>query len=326
MYLMKHLKIKLFTVDGSTTALQLSKPLEHGVVYNVYRNGVRIDDPNYPSDGSTPILNSNAIMTSITGDGQQQIVDLLALGVPVVDNDKFEVRKSTSDGSFLADPTAYDTLLEGGNLSYTTASGTKAEDINVDGDGFVTPTTSKGPEELVPGHVFDTVDIQVYDRGGESGSKISSYNHIGDGTTVEYTFQDYPQSVDAVFVTVNNAMIDRDDYSVDFQNKKIIFDTAPAADTKINYVTMSNNGEKILDIDTLTGDDCTIDFLTRATYSENLSLYVTVNGIRTTDFTTFESDSNYGDEKRVVIRFNQAPASDDVVSFVVYSSTKQNFQ
>ena len=316
---------EIFTVDGSTTALQLSKPLEQGVVYNVYRNGVRIDDPNYPSDGSTPILNSNAIMTSITGDGQQQIVDLLALGVPVVDNDKFEVRKSTSDGSFLADPTAYDTLIEGGNLSYTTASGTKAEDINVDGDGFVTPTTSKGPEELVPGHVFDTVDIQVYDRGGESGSKISSYNHIGDGTTVEYTFQDYPQSVDAVFVTVNNAMIDRDDYSVDFQNKKIIFDTAPAADTKINYVTMSNNGEKILDIDTLTGDDCTIDFLTRATYSENLSLYVTVNGIRTTDFTTFESDSNYGDEKRVVIRFNQAPASDDVVSFVVYSSTSKTF-
>ena len=316
---------EIFTVDGSTTALQLSKPLEQGVVYNVYRNGVRIDDPNYPSDGSTPILNSNAIMTSITGDGQQQIVDLLALGVPVVDNDKFEVRKSTSDGSFLADPTAYDTLIEGGNLSYTTASGTKAEDINVDGDGFITPTTSKGPEELVPGHVFDTLDIQVYDRGGESGSKISSYNHVGDGTTTEYAFQDFPQSIDAVFVTVNNAMIDRNDYTVDFQNKKIVFASAPADGTKINYVTMGNNGEKILDIDTLTGDDCTIDFLTRATYSADLSLYVTVNGVRTTDFTTFESNENYSADKRVVIRFNTAPASNDVVSFVVYASTSKTF-
>ena len=316
---------EIFTVDGSTTALQLSKPLEQGVVYNIYRNGVRIDDPNYPSDGSTPILNSNAIMTSITGDGQQQIVDLLALGVPVVDNDKFEVRKSTSDGSFLADPTAYDTLIEGGNLSYTTASGTKAEDINVDGDGFITPTTSKGPEELVPGHVFDTLDIQVYDRGGESGSKISSYNHVGDGTTTEYAFQDFPQSIDAVFVTVNNAMIDRNDYTVDFQNKKIVFASAPADGTKINYVTMGNNGEKILDIDTLTGDDCTIDFLTRATYSADLSLYVTVNGVRTTDFTTFESNENYSADKRVVIRFNTAPASNDVVSFVVYASTSKTF-
>ena len=63
----------------------------------------------------------------------------------MVDNDKFEVRNSTSDGSFGWTPTAYDTLIEGGNLSYTTASEQKAEDINVDGDGFVTPTTSKGP-------------------------------------------------------------------------------------------------------------------------------------------------------------------------------------
>lgn len=314
-----------FTVDGSTTALQLNKPLEDSVVYNVYRNGVRIDDPNYPSDGSTPILNSNAIMTSITGDGQQQVIDLLALGVPTVDNDKFEVRKSTSDGSFLADPTAYDTLLEGGNLGYSTATGTNAEDINVDGDGFVTPTTSKGPEELVPGHVFDTLDIQVFDRGGETGSKISSYNHVGDGTTTDYTFQDFPQSVDAVFVTVNNAQVDRNNYTVDFQNKKIVFATAPTSGAKINYATMSNNGEKILDIDTLTGDDCTIDFLTRATYSADLSLYVTINGVRTTAFTTFESNENYGADKRLVIRFNSAPASDDVVSFVVYASTSKSF-
>jgi len=211
---------------------------------------------------------------------------------------------------------------------FTTAIGlvfTKAEDINVDGDGFITPTTSKGPEELVPGHVFDTLDIQVYDRGGESGSKISSYNHVGDGTTTEYAFQDFPQSIDAVFVTVNNAMIDRNDYTVDFQNKKIVFASAPADGTKINYVTMSNNGEKILDIDTLTGDDCTIDFLTRATYSADLSLYVTVNGVRTTDFTTFESNENYSADKRVVIRFNTAPASNDVVSFVVYASTSKTF-
>ena len=38
-----------------------------------------------------------------------------------------------------------------------------AEDINIDGDGFVTPTSSHGPEEFVPGQVLDTLDIQVYD-------------------------------------------------------------------------------------------------------------------------------------------------------------------
>ena len=109
------------------------------------------------------------------------------------------------------------------------------------------------------------------------------------------------------------------------QNKKIVFATAPTSGAKINYATMSNNGEKILDIDTLTGDDCTIDFLTRATYSADLSLYVTINGVRTTAFTTFESNENYGADKRLVIRFNSAPASDDVVSFVVYASTSKSF-
>jgi hypothetical protein len=267
---------------------------------------------------------SGYVVTSV-GDGSQNVIDLVALGVPVVDGDIIEVRKSTSDGSFLADPTAYDTLMEGGNLSYTTATGTKAEDINVDGDGFITATTSKGPEELVPGHVFDTLDIQVFDRGGETGSKISSYNHVGDGATVEYAFQDYPQSVDAVFITINNVMIDRSEYTVDFQNKKIIFDTAPATDSKLNYVTMSNNGESILDIDTLMGDGCTVDFLTRATYSDSFSVYATVNGVRTTDFTTFESDENYSDDKRIVIRFNVAPASSDVISFVVYASVSKTF-
>ena len=36
------------------------------------------------------------------------------------------------------------------------------EEIIIDGDGFVTPTTSKGPEEQVPGQVLDSVDIKVY--------------------------------------------------------------------------------------------------------------------------------------------------------------------
>ena len=42
--------------------------------------------------------------------------------------------------------------------AYSTARGINAEEIVVDGDSFVTPLTSKGPEELVPGQVLDTLD------------------------------------------------------------------------------------------------------------------------------------------------------------------------
>ena len=45
---------------------------------------------------------------------------------------------------FIPDPRAYDTALSGGALNYGTATGLNAEDIVVDGDGFVTPIIGGG--------------------------------------------------------------------------------------------------------------------------------------------------------------------------------------
>ena len=36
---------EIFQMDGSTEVFNLSLPLANGIVYNVYLNGVRIDDP-----------------------------------------------------------------------------------------------------------------------------------------------------------------------------------------------------------------------------------------------------------------------------------------
>ena len=149
---------EIITLDGSTTQITLSKPLENEVVYNVYLNGVRIDDPNFGT--GNPVANPNAITQSLTGDGEKTIIytdnDGLDISKPLVDGDTIIVRKASSDGSFLPDTFTLDTVIEGGNLAYGTATGLKSEDITIDGDGFVTPTTSKGPEELVTGPVSYT--------------------------------------------------------------------------------------------------------------------------------------------------------------------------
>ena len=155
----------VFNFDGSTIAIDLESPLESGIVYNVYLNGIRIDDPNY---GTAEQTNESAQIASIVGDGVTEIVDLDELGIVVRADDVMIVRKVTSDGSFLPEPDAYDMTLTGGDLAYNTATGIKAEDIIVDGDGFVTATTSKGTEELVPGQVMDTLDIQVYALSDDS--------------------------------------------------------------------------------------------------------------------------------------------------------------
>ena len=46
-------------------------------------------------------------------------------------------------------PASFDTELTGGQLNYSNAKGIDASEIIVDGDGFITPMTTTGPEELV---------------------------------------------------------------------------------------------------------------------------------------------------------------------------------
>ena len=86
--------------------------------------------------------------------------------------DTIIIRKSTSDGTFLPDENSYDTLNTRRRIKLRTATGLNAADITIDGDGFVTATTSAGPEELVPGQLLDTVDIKVYERPQAGSSQI----------------------------------------------------------------------------------------------------------------------------------------------------------
>lgn len=58
-----------------------------------------------------------------------------------------------------------DTALSGGtwiNNTLSGALGVAPEDINIDGDTFINPNSSFGPEEFVPGHTLDSVGINVY--------------------------------------------------------------------------------------------------------------------------------------------------------------------
>lgn len=313
---------EVFRLDGSTNIFNLSQPLVDGVTYNIYKNSVRIDDPNYGT--AEPVTNPNALMQTIQGDGSTTVIHIDEQLIPTVSGDIIVIRKSTSDGSFLPDPDAYDTLLSGGDLGYSTATGILAQDIIVDGDGFVTPTTSKGPEELVPGQVLDTLDIQVYDRSGPTGSRIYSYNHIADGINNTFNIQSLPQSQDAVFVKVNNTILDNTEYSTDFENKTVILDSTPTVGSTVNIVTMGMNGEKIVDIDTFTGDGSTFIFVTRAEFNNDYTTYVRVNG-EPAAYVVEETDSGYQTANRTLIRFGAAPAAGSVISYVVYASSSKTF-
>jgi len=314
---------EVFNFDGSTTQITLSKALENGVEYNVYKNNVRIDDPDY--DGSTEITNQNAIMETLVGDGETTVIYLDNYNIRVADGDTLVIRKKTSDGSFLADPFGYDTVIEGGNFPYTSASGLNAEDITVDGDGFVTPTTSKGPEEIVPGQVIDTVDIQVYERPTTGGSNIRSFNYIGDGSTKTFNIDQNIAFNNNIFVKVGDSIQTSDDYEFATDRKSITLDVAPSTGTRVNIITLDVAGQNVLDYGTFVGDNSTGDFLTNVRFTENMTHYATIDGVEQETILVKSDDSSFDVPGNVVIRFGSPVADGKVVNYGIFEGTTQNY-
>ena len=342
-----------FITDGSTKKFQLSKPLESGQEYNVYINGIRIDDPNYDGstktyiaeDGSTVLAlgNPNAIMRTVTTESSNYTTQINNDGITeyfieienIVEFEQYYtnsvfnppkdqvviIRKSTSDGSFIPQGSGFDSLIEGGNLAYGTATGLNAGDINIDGDGFITPTTSKGPEELVPGQVLDTIDIKVYDRSADGGSRIATRNFTATaGQNQEFPLDLLPHNIDSLIVKVNGSIVDKDQYEIDFINNKVVFNLALSIGSKINIVSMAGAGEQILDIDSFIGDGNTQIFVTNATWRENIGFYVTVDGAKS-EVSLFETDSTYGSKAGLIaIQFVVAPPEDSYIYYALFNN------
>ena len=112
------------------------------------------------------------------------------------------------------DPAILDAIYESSFLD--PYLGTRATDINVVGGEFVGPYESHAPEELIPGAVFDTMDLRVYSR------QFTTYT--GNGTTAgPYAV---PIGATDVEVAVNNVVVAPSTYT--FAGSSITFSTAPA--------------------------------------------------------------------------------------------------
>jgi hypothetical protein len=106
--------------------------------------------------------------------------------------------------------------------------GTRPTDINVDGGAYVDVYSSHAPEELVPGSVFDTLDLRVYTR------PVTVYA----GNGVDNTF-DAPTGSIAVRVAVNNVVIAPALYT--YNGVNVVFNVTPAAGVEI--VILETNPE-----------------------------------------------------------------------------------
>ena len=170
--------------------------------------------------------------------------------------------------------------LKGGNFEYTTAKGIDSGDIVVDGDGFVTPTTSKGPEEMVPGQIVDAVDIRVFNRVSSGQGIITVYNYLTDDSTTEWNINELPQSQTNVIAKLDSVILDPSQYIIDWVNKKFAIADSSLIDPNKNLciILIDNSGLDILDNDRIVVKEAGVILETPTKYADGLSVFVTKNG------------------------------------------------
>ena len=318
---------EIFVFDGSTISIQLSAPLEQGTNYNVYIrlqgeteytriDGQTLDSSNTAYDGPW--------IETIVGDGVTQEIFLDELGIIVKDGDSIILRKETSDGSFEPDELSYDTALSGGDLQYQTAKGIAAEEIIIDGDGFVTPLTSKGPEELVPGQLLDSLDITVFERETDGQGIIYAQTFILGEDDHEFDLKIIPASAESVIVKLDNEVLSTDQYTIDWENSKLAFNSPNLnANQVLSIIAVGRGQQNILDSGRQVAKKETADYLTSIKYQEGMSLYVSLNGKKEDAILVEADDSfpNFGGN--TVIRFITDPEEGDIIDYIIFHNEEQ---
>ena len=117
---------------------------------------------------------------------------------------------------------------------------------------------------------FNTVNISVYHRPDGGGSLLSSNCYNADGVENKFKFGIQPQSENGLFVRLNKVILDKTAYTVDYKNKTVKLNVVPTLGAEVNIISVSGNGENIVEQEIFEGDGSTIQFTTKARWSNKL--------------------------------------------------------
>jgi hypothetical protein len=215
------------TGTNSTSTFTLPYVPQEDQRINVYVNSVRID-------GNTA---TGAVMNTFIGNG---FVNSINIKILTTSTDIVAFRLETSDGSAPIVDIDLDTYISGGGY-YTNISGklelTNAddlEDIIIDGDKFITPTNSHGPEENIPGRVSDSLGINVFTYPESGTGRVITKKYIRDRSQTRYKIGFTPLNVDSVEVLLNHTLLEYEtNYTIDFDSNEIVLLGDPLIDPNI---------------------------------------------------------------------------------------------
>jgi hypothetical protein len=295
---------------------------------------IRIDDPNFISypDGSTNwdstiIANPYAQMPTFIGDGVTKNVEV-GQYVTVNPGDTLIFRPFDSDGTVnITDVNIIDTNLSGGSLSavsgaYVTATGTMAEDIDIDGGKFIGPDQVPAPEENIPGQVLESVSIKVFHSVQTGTTPLHSKILNGNGSTKNFKIGLDILAPEFLIVYVdkqqqgslarNDSVVD---YEIDYKTNEVIFTTAPSRDSIIEILSIGAGGSALLDYQEFEADGDTSNFLTKANYVDTTGVLVTVDGVQI-DVVFIDSLEVTDISGKTLIQFAEKPLRRQIVKIV----------
>ena len=223
--------------------------------------------------------------------------------------------------------------------SFTTTLGTKASDIDMVGDAFISEYSAHAPEEVLPGGVYDTLDMKIYTQPSTGSGVMSRATYYGDGSTKVFAVPGQINSADSVRVFKNNQYQagDSTNYDLDITAKTITFNSAPANLDIITIRTVDVSVDSLISETELDGDGSTAVFTIPVTRDLALQSYVTVNGVKTSvtleevpvtaDSGTTTCDTNgvtadqSGDTGVTRITFGTAPAEGSKIFVYLFNKS-----
>ena len=268
-------------------------------------------------DGSTNIDAYAQLMTGLEYRGTR-LASLKFEEAQGFDVEAYDIARYDAVEEDIVDPellNSVDQIVD--SKTFTTSLGTNAEDINVVGDDFISEYSAHAPEEVVPGGVYDTLDMKVYTQPSTGSGVMNKAIYYGDGSTKEFSVPGQINTLDSVRVFKNNQFMTDDsvNYGLDVVNKKIEFTVAPADGDIISIHTVDVSVEDLINESDFEGDGSTTQFYVTVSRDSVTQSYVSVNGVRTPVTLSASNDS-----VSTVITFGSAPV--DGAKIFVYLFSK----
>jgi hypothetical protein len=197
------------------------------------------------------------------------------------------------------DPAILDTIYESyyprpPQFPLPVPTGLAATDLNIEGGGYVDVYSSYAPEELVPGAIFDTLDMRVFSRPGSDwtfdghGFPLSIISYIVETAVPTLSFGGavlVPTTVTVTNQTLGILLDPGVDYLIDWINQTVTITSDVSIGQTVSIDIYGLGGGNQLLQATYTGDEVGNNLVIDVPFSQIQELAIFVNGVPTTDYT-----------------------------------------